>query len=117
MTYCDRMDLAALAADFAVSRAGASTVSEFNALGLPALYLPYAVGNGEQSRNIEEVVRLKGAITIADSQFDRDYVADHLVAVISNTKQLKAMSKAAKSCGNLDGTQLLLKMVKGVLPA
>ena len=117
MTYCDRMDLAILAADFAISRAGASTVSEFNALGLPALYLPYAVGNGEQSRNIEEVVRMKGAITISDSQFDRDFVADHLVSVISNTKQLKAMSKAAKGCGNLDGTQLLLKMVKGVLPA
>ena len=60
---------------------------------------------------------MKGAITISDSQFDRDFVADHLVSVISNTKQLKAMSKAAKGCGNLDGTQLLLKMVKGVLPA
>jgi UDP-N-acetylglucosamine--N-acetylmuramyl-(pentapeptide) pyrophosphoryl-undecaprenol N-acetylglucosamine transferase len=117
MAYCDRMDLAVLAADFAVSRAGASTVSEFNALGLPALYLPYAVGNGEQSKNIQEVLAAKGAITIADSQFNRDYIANELVALISNSKKLDAMAKAAKSCGNLDGTQRLLNMVKGVLSA
>jgi UDP-N-acetylglucosamine--N-acetylmuramyl-(pentapeptide) pyrophosphoryl-undecaprenol N-acetylglucosamine transferase len=117
MAYCDRMDLAILAADFAVSRAGASTVSEFNALGLPALYLPYAVGNGEQAKNIQEVLAAQGAITIADSQFNREFVTDELVALISNSKKLKTMAKAAKSCGNLDGTQRLLKMVKGVLSA
>lgn len=117
MTYCDRMDLAILSADFAVSRAGASTVSEFTALGLPALYLPYAVGNGEQSKNIEEVVSSQGAITIADSDFNREFIAEELVALISNSKKLKTMAKAAMSCGNLDGTQRLLKMVKGVSTA
>lgn len=117
LAYCERMDLAISAADFAVSRAGASTVSEFNALGLPALYLPYAVGNGEQSKNIQDVVAAKGAITIADSQFSREYIADQLVPLMSSSKRLAEMSAAAKRCGNLDGTQLLLDLVKGVLPA
>lgn len=117
MSYCDRMDLAILAADFAVSRAGASTVSEFNALGLPALYLPYAVGNGEQGKNIQEVLAAQGAITIADSEFSREFIADELVALISNSRKLKTMAKSAMRCGNLDGTQQLLKLVKGVLPA
>ena len=115
MSYCDRMDLAILAADFAVSRAGASTVSEFNALGLPALYLPYAVGNGEQKQNIEEVLAAQGAITISDSQFSREFIADKLVALISNSRKLRSMAKSAMKCGNLDGAQRLLKLVKGVL--
>jgi UDP-N-acetylglucosamine--N-acetylmuramyl-(pentapeptide) pyrophosphoryl-undecaprenol N-acetylglucosamine transferase len=109
------MDLAILAADFAVSRAGASTVSEFNALGLPALYLPYAVGNGEQKQNIEEVLAAQGAITISDSQFSREFIADKLVALISNSRKLRSMAKSAMKCGNLDGAQRLLKLVKGVL--
>jgi UDP-N-acetylglucosamine--N-acetylmuramyl-(pentapeptide) pyrophosphoryl-undecaprenol N-acetylglucosamine transferase len=111
------MDLAILAADFAVSRAGASTVSEFSALGLPALYIPYAVGNGEQAKNIAEVLAAGGALTVADSVFSRDYIANQLVPLISNSKRLAAMAAAAKKCGNLDGTNRLLAMVKGVLPA
>jgi UDP-N-acetylglucosamine--N-acetylmuramyl-(pentapeptide) pyrophosphoryl-undecaprenol N-acetylglucosamine transferase len=117
ISYCDRMDLAILAADFAVSRAGASTVSEFSALGLPALYIPYAVGNGEQAKNIAEVLAAGGALTVADSVFSRDYIANQLVPLISNSKRLAAMAAAAKKCGNLDGTNRLLAMVKGVLPA
>lgn len=117
LAYCDRMDLAILAADFAVSRAGASTVSEFNALGLPALYLPYAVGNGEQNKNIVDVVAANGAITIADAKFDREFVSNQLVPLMSSSKKLAEMAAAAKSCGNLDGTQKLLALVKGVLAA
>jgi UDP-N-acetylglucosamine--N-acetylmuramyl-(pentapeptide) pyrophosphoryl-undecaprenol N-acetylglucosamine transferase len=117
ISYCDRMDLAILAADFAVSRAGASTVSEFSALGLPALYIPYAIGNGEQAKNIAEVLAAGGALTVADSAFSRDYIANQLVPLISNSKRLAAMAAAAKKCGNLDGTSRLLAMVKGVLPA
>ncbi|MFM7014467.1 MAG: UDP-N-acetylglucosamine--N-acetylmuramyl-(pentapeptide) pyrophosphoryl-undecaprenol N-acetylglucosamine transferase, partial [Actinomycetota bacterium] len=47
--YCYKMELAFAACDFAVSRAGAATVSELSALGIPALYIPYPVGNGEQN--------------------------------------------------------------------
>ena len=49
--YADRMDLALAVADLAVSRAGAATVSELAALGIPAVYVPYPVGNGEQRFN------------------------------------------------------------------
>lgn len=117
IAYCDQMELAIAAADFAVSRAGASTVSEFNALGLPALYVPYAVGNGEQAKNIEQVVARRGAITCVDAEFSKNLIADRLVSLISNTKLLTEMSLAAKSCGNLDGTQRLFALVKGVLSA
>lgn len=115
--YCDQMEHAIAAADFAVSRAGASTVSEFNALGLPALYVPYAVGNGEQIKNVQQVVAQEGAITCADSEFSRDLIANRLVPLISNTKLIAQMSSAARSCGNLDGTQRLFALVKGVLSA
>ncbi len=117
IAYCDRMDLAILAANFAVSRAGASTVSEFTALGLPALYIPYAVGNGEQAKNIAEVVGAGGAITLADQNFSRDFVADQVVPLMSNSKKLETMSVAARKCGNLDGTTQLLKLIKGVVSA
>ncbi|MEN9749313.1 MAG: hypothetical protein RL149_391 [Actinomycetota bacterium] len=115
LAYCDRMDLAIAAADFAVSRAGASTVSEFAAVGLPALYLPYAVGNGEQGQNIKSLLSAGGAITISDRQFDRDYVAATLVPLLSSATKVRDMASAAKSVGVADGTARLLSLIKGVL--
>jgi UDP-N-acetylglucosamine--N-acetylmuramyl-(pentapeptide) pyrophosphoryl-undecaprenol N-acetylglucosamine transferase len=117
LSYCDRMDLAIAAADFAISRAGASTVSEFAAVGLAALYLPYSVGNGEQARNIQGLLESGGAITISDADFSRDYVASQLVPLLSSSKRMAEMAKAAKANGTADGAAKLLAMVKGVLSA
>ena len=117
ISYCDRMDLAISSADFAVSRAGASTVSEFSAVGLPALYIPYAVGNGEQALNIKDLLAAAGAISLADANFSKDYVSNELVPLLSSSKRVLAMAKAAKQCGTADGTARLLALVQGVLSA
>lgn len=116
LNYCDRMDLAIDAADFAVSRAGASTVSEFSAVGLPALYLPYSVGNGEQAKNIRAVVATGGAITITDAEFSRDWVASNLVPLLSTSRKIAEMRAHALNQGFVDGTARLFALVKGVLP-
>lgn len=113
--YCDRMDLAIAASDFAVSRAGASTVSEFAAVGLPAVYVPYPVGNGEQKFNVGALVDAGGGLMVADSDFTPDFVAQKLVPLISNSKMISAMSSAARENGIADGTDRLFKLVQGVL--
>lgn len=113
--YCDRMDLAIAAADLAVSRAGASTVSEFAAVGLPAVFVPYPVGNGEQALNAAEMVAAGGAEIVIDKDFTAEYVASHLVGLVSDNRRLVKMSAAAKSVGVADATARLLAMLKGVL--
>lgn len=115
LAYCDRMDLAIAASDFAVSRAGASTVSEFAAVGLPALYIPYPVGNGEQKFNVEALVKAGGGLLIQDAEFTPEYVARELIPVISSSKTLGEMSLAAKEQGIPDATERLLALVSGVL--
>lgn len=115
LAYCNRMDLAIAASDFAVSRAGASTVSEFAAVGLPALYIPYPVGNGEQKFNVEALVKAGGGLMIQDAEFTPEYVARELIPVISSSKTLGEMSLAAKEQGIPDATERLLALVSGVL--
>lgn len=115
ISYCDRMDLAIAASDFAISRAGASTVSEFAAVGLPAVYVPYPVGNGEQRLNVAELVAVGGGVLVLDAEFSPGYVAENIVPLLSNTKELAEMAKAAKSVGISDGSQRLFALVQGVL--
>lgn len=113
--YCDRMDLAIGAADFAVSRAGAATVAELTAVGVPALYIPYSVGNGEQAHNLKSIITAGGGISTTDEAFDRDYVARELVPLLSSSKRLKEMALAARKVGILDGAERLYRLVRGVL--
>lgn len=115
INYCDRMDLAIAASNFAVSRAGASTVSEFASAGLPAAYVPYPVGNGEQKLNVIDLVKSGAAVVVADIDFTPAYVSETLVPLISNSKELAAMSKAAESAGISDGAHRLFALVQGVL--
>lgn len=115
ISYCDRMDLALAAADFAVARSGAATVSEFAAVGLPAVFVPYPVGNGEQKRNAEELVEVGGAVMVEDAQFTPEYVRSVLIPLLSNAKRVKEMSSNAKSVGVVDGSRRLLDLVNGVL--
>jgi UDP-N-acetylglucosamine--N-acetylmuramyl-(pentapeptide) pyrophosphoryl-undecaprenol N-acetylglucosamine transferase len=117
LTYCDRMDLAIAAADFAIARAGASTVSEFAAVGLPAVYVPYPVGNGEQKFNVVDLLAVGGALTVRDADFTPDYVSNVVIPVISDSRRLLKMSKAAREAGVSDGAERLRKMVMSVLPA
>jgi len=115
LDYCDRMDLAIAAADFAVARAGASTVSEFAAVGLPAVYVPYAVGNGEQELNVKSLVERGGGRLVKDSDFNPDYVKDSLIPLVSSAKVIRQMSEAAKKSGVANGTSRLLALIHRVL--
>jgi UDP-N-acetylglucosamine--N-acetylmuramyl-(pentapeptide) pyrophosphoryl-undecaprenol N-acetylglucosamine transferase len=115
ISYCSRMELAIAAADFAVARSGAATVSEFSAVGLPAIYVPYPVGNGEQRLNAEQVVAVGGARLVADQDFTPEFVASTLIPLLSNKKSIVAMQANSKSVGIVTGSEDLLKLVNGVL--
>jgi len=111
MAYCSRMDAAIAAADFAVSRAGASTVSEFSAAGLPAVYIPYPVGNGEQRLNAQTVVAAGGGLICLDKDFTPEFVLSELIPLISHAKTLNKMQAAAMSVGISDATLRLSVLV------
>src|SRR5690606_15239145 len=64
LEYSDRMDLAYSVADLAVCRAGGGAVCELTAVGLPAIYVPLPIGNGEQRLNAADVVAAGGGLLL-----------------------------------------------------
>ncbi|WP_104099520.1 glycosyltransferase [Cryobacterium sp. M96] len=115
ISYCDRMDLALSAADFAVSRAGAGTVCELSALGIPAVYVPYPVGNGEQRFNAADVVRAGGGILVDDADFVPNWVQHELVPVLTDRERVRRMGVAAASVGGLDGSVRMTDFIHAAL--
>ncbi|MFM9597462.1 glycosyltransferase, partial [Streptomyces scabiei] len=78
------MDLAFALADAIVSRSGAATVAEISALGIPAVYVPYAVGNGEQALNASSAIRAGAARLIPDGEFTADRVRAEVVPLLDD---------------------------------
>lgn len=113
--YVDRMDLAFALADFIVSRSGAATVSEISALGIPAVYVPYAVGNGEQSLNAASAVRAGAARLIADAEFTADRVRAEIVPLLRDAEAREAMHAAAGRTGTRSGTENVIALLDAAL--
>src|SRR5699024_5086606 len=113
--YCDRMDLALAAADFAISRAGSATVSELTALGIPAAYVPYPVGNGEQAFNARGVVEAGGGKIVKDRDFDPEWIESVLLPLLTDADRVAAMGSKARSVGLLDGTARMVELIEEML--
>ncbi|WP_372510080.1 undecaprenyldiphospho-muramoylpentapeptide beta-N-acetylglucosaminyltransferase [Mycolicibacterium pyrenivorans] len=100
--YLDRMDLAYAAADLAICRSGAMTVAEVSAVGLPAVYVPLPIGNGEQRLNALPVVEAGGGLIVDDRDLTAGFVADTVASLLNDQARLTAMTAAAALAGHRD---------------
>ncbi len=105
LPYLDRMDLAYAAADLAICRSGAMTVAEVSAVGLPAVYAPLPIGNGEQRLNALPIVNGGGGLLVADADLTPDFVAGELVNLLTDQARLQAMTQAAATVGHRDAAR------------
>ncbi|MGF2945706.1 undecaprenyldiphospho-muramoylpentapeptide beta-N-acetylglucosaminyltransferase [Mycobacterium sp. Lab-001] len=100
--YLDRMDLAYAAADLVICRSGAMTVAEVSAVGLPAVYVPLPIGNGEQRLNALPVVNAGGGMVVADAELTPELVARQAAGLLNDPPRLAAMTAAAARVGHPD---------------
>ena len=112
--YLNRMDLAYAAADLAICRSGAMTVAEVSAVGLPAVYVPLPIGNGEQRLNALPVVEAGGGLLLADAELTPSYVGGEVVALITDAPRLAAMTAAAAGVGHRDAARRIAEIVLDV---
>jgi UDP-N-acetylglucosamine--N-acetylmuramyl-(pentapeptide) pyrophosphoryl-undecaprenol N-acetylglucosamine transferase len=110
--YVDQMEHAYAVADLVVGRAGANTVSEITALGLPAVYVPLPIGNGEQRLNVLPVVQAGGGLLVDNDAFTLDWLRTHLLGLLDDAPALERMGRAASGFGRLDADHELAALVR-----
>ncbi|MCG3173032.1 MAG: UDP-N-acetylglucosamine--N-acetylmuramyl-(pentapeptide) pyrophosphoryl-undecaprenol N-acetylglucosamine transferase [Myxococcota bacterium] len=98
--FIDPMSEAYRWADLAISRAGAGTVSELAAAGLPAILVPfpYAADN-HQEKNAAEIAAAGGAIMFREADLTAEGLASALRGLRANPDRLREMSRRAASLG------------------
>lgn len=109
LDYLTTMEDAYAVTDLAITRAGAGMVAELSALGIPAVYVPLPVGNGEQALNAKDVVSAGGALLVDNAEFTPDWVRANVLPLFSGD-QLAQMSTRASSVSPLDAAQKLARL-------
>lgn len=116
VSFIDRMDLIYAAADFVISRAGASSVSELCLVGKPTIFIPSPnVAEDHQTKNAKAIVDKNGALLIKESELDEKFesVFNQLIHDENLQKSLSEnMKKLAKPNATKDIVEQIVKLIK-----
>ncbi len=109
--YLERIDLAFGCADLVICRSGAGSVSELAAIGMPAVYVPLPIGNGEQRFNAQPVVAAGGGLMTSDRDFTASWVEGHVPQLLTDAQSLERMGEAAWRYGIRDAAQVMAQHI------
>jgi UDP-N-acetylglucosamine--N-acetylmuramyl-(pentapeptide) pyrophosphoryl-undecaprenol N-acetylglucosamine transferase len=99
------------AADLIVSRAGASTVAEIAARGLPAVLIPWArASTGEQVMNARPLEQAGGAVLIPDGELTAQRLYEVLQSLLRDRARLTQMAEASRSIGRPEAARRLAEI-------
>ncbi|MEM8520236.1 undecaprenyldiphospho-muramoylpentapeptide beta-N-acetylglucosaminyltransferase [Flavobacterium sp. PL12] len=116
VSFIDRMDLIYAAADFVISRAGASSVSELCLVGKPTIFIPSPnVAEDHQTKNGKAIVDKKGALLIKESELEEKFesVFNKLLYDENLQRNLSLnMKKLAKPNATKDIVEEIIKLIK-----
>ena len=108
VAYVEQMEQAYAVADLMLGRCGAGTVMETAAVGLPAVFVPYPHGNGEQARNAALVVEAGGGLLLADADCTSEWVASE-IPHCSPTRNVGRNGDALAGVARTDAAAVLAK--------
>lgn len=104
VSFISEMEQAYLASDLVIARSGAGTCAEILALGVPAILVPLAIGNGEQHLNANQVAQARGdgsVIVIENKDLDGELLTRSISELIdipftSNDVKISAADRLAQ---------------------
>jgi UDP-N-acetylglucosamine--N-acetylmuramyl-(pentapeptide) pyrophosphoryl-undecaprenol N-acetylglucosamine transferase len=95
------------AADRGVSRAGAATLGEYPARGLPAVLVPLPLAGHHQADNARVLADAGAAVVIPDDELDGDRLVRTVTEIMSDRERLISMASAARSLDRPGATEAI----------
>ena len=100
------------AADLVISRAGATSVSEITALGIPSILVPLPNSpGGHQEENARFFEREGSAIVVRDSELNYVSLSNRISLLLTEDLILKDMAKKAKNSRHLTGGEKIADLI------
>lgn len=112
----DEMPQALAAADLVVARAGASTLGEFPALGLPSILVPYPYSGQHQDANAEFMVSHGAAISIRDADLQEELLPS-ITGLLKDEEKLAQMNRNARRLSRPEAAHIIAEELRTLAAA
>lgn len=110
--YIDNMDVCMAAADLVVGRAGASSLSEIEAMGKASILIPSPyVAENHQFHNAMALVNRNAARIIEEKDLTAESLSNMIDSLLSSQEQLFEIEKNAKSLAVLDSRERIADII------
>ena len=110
--YIQDMGVLMRAADLVICRAGASTISELTALGVPAIIIPSPnVTNNHQESNARVLERAGGAVVVLEKDSSGRLLYDAACRILNSPDRRREMSRAMSALGSIDAAERIYAAV------
>jgi UDP-N-acetylglucosamine--N-acetylmuramyl-(pentapeptide) pyrophosphoryl-undecaprenol N-acetylglucosamine transferase len=112
--YIEDIGYAYAASDLVVSRAGAVTLAELTARGLPAVLVPYPYATGRhQDSNAMALAEKDAAIVIGDKDLSGEHLAETITYIISDPGRMADMAASSLAMGKPDAAgEIAMRLVE-----
>lgn len=110
--YINDMHRCMSAADLVICRAGASSLSEIQAMGKPSILVPYPyAAENHQYYNAMELVKNDAAILIEEKDFTGERLIKEIDSLLSDRKRLEELGANAKKMAIYDATERIVSCI------
>lgn len=115
LAYTEKMAVCMAAADIIVSRAGASTLAEITAMGIPAVLMPYPFDRKQHQMHNARVLKDAHAAEIVEDRNDAKENAKGLLEVLRGLmkapERRRRMSQGAGALGRFDAADAIAQQL------
>ncbi|MGO1369343.1 undecaprenyldiphospho-muramoylpentapeptide beta-N-acetylglucosaminyltransferase [Senegalia sp. (in: firmicutes)] len=103
-------------ADLVITSAGAITLAEVTAIGLPSIVIPkgYTTGN-HQEYNARAIEKSGAGIMILDKDVTAEKLNDEMISLLKNKERLIQMSMNSKKLGKKDASDKIYNMILEII--
>ena len=103
-------------ADLVVSRAGATTLAEITAFGLPMILIPYPfAADNHQRKNGEYLVKGGAAMMFSQEELTEEKLAEQINALLVDEKRRQQMGQAARGLARPDATERIIEQCEKLM--
>lgn len=112
LPYQREMTLGLAAADLIVTRAGATTLAEITALGIPAIIIPSPnVVHNHQLINARELYDRGAAVLVEEHQLNGEVLRNNIFALLNDPRKLGLMERNSREMGFPEAAYNIYKLM------
>lgn len=116
--YLESIEKAYAVADLAICRAGAMTIAELAACGVPAVLVPYPHATRDhQTHNARGLVDRDAAEMIADKDLDPEILAQKIETLLKDESRLRRLGRNARAFARVDAAQRIARSMEQLIHA